>query len=80
MNTAIRNQVAKTAQGWGLSCFRYEILNIDPPEDIKLSMQYQAEAERLKRRDILISEGKKQADINIAEGLKVREIRIFIYN
>jgi regulator of protease activity HflC (stomatin/prohibitin superfamily) len=31
-------------------------------------MQYQAEAERLKRRDILISEGKKQADINIAEG------------
>jgi regulator of protease activity HflC (stomatin/prohibitin superfamily) len=63
--------VAKTAGGWGLSCFRYEILSIEPPDEIKISMQYEAEAERNKRRDILISEGKKQADINISEGAKV---------
>jgi len=44
---------------WGLICHRYEILTIDPPNEIKLSMQYEAEAERIKRRDILISEGKK---------------------
>jgi regulator of protease activity HflC (stomatin/prohibitin superfamily) len=37
---------------------RYEILSIDPPKEIKLSMQYEAEAERLKRREVLISEGK----------------------
>ncbi len=72
LNTAIKNQVAKTAGGWGLSCFRYEILSIEPPDEIKISMQYEAEAERNKRRDILISEGKKQADINISEGAKVK--------
>ena len=36
---------------------RYEILQIDPPQEIKISMQLEAEAERLKRRDIVISEG-----------------------
>ena len=46
------------AEGWGIECMRCEILSIDPPEEIKKSMQYQAEAERLKRRDILTSEGK----------------------
>ncbi len=51
--------MAKTAGGWGLTCFRYEILSIEPPDEIKISMQYEAEAERNKRRDILISEGKK---------------------
>jgi len=50
--------VNKACSEWGLNCLRYEILNIDPPIEIKQSMQYEAEAERLKRREILISEGK----------------------
>lgn len=35
-------------------------------------MQYEAEAERIKRKDILISEGKRQAEINRAEGKKAQ--------
>jgi len=29
----------KTAEGWGLSCLSVEILQIEPPEEIKKSMQ-----------------------------------------
>jgi regulator of protease activity HflC (stomatin/prohibitin superfamily) len=38
-------------------------LNIDPPEDIKRSMEYEVEAERTKRRDILLAEAKKIAQV-----------------
>jgi len=62
------------AADWGIECLRYEILTIDPPEEIKLSMQKQAEAERLKRRDVLISEGKQMSEINLAIGKKESQV------
>jgi regulator of protease activity HflC (stomatin/prohibitin superfamily) len=68
LNKAINYGVNSAAEIWGISCLRYEILNIDPPEDIKKSMQSEAEAERLKRKDILLSEAKKISEINIATG------------
>jgi len=68
LNKAINHGVNSAAEIWGISCLRYEILNIDPPEDIKKSMQSEAEAERLKRKDILLSEAKKISEINIATG------------
>jgi len=68
LNKAINEGVNSAAEPWGISCLRYEILNIDPPEDIKKSMQAEAEAERLKRRDILLSEAKKISEINMATG------------
>jgi len=68
LNKAINQGVNSAAEIWGISCLRYEILNIDPPEDIKKSMQSEAEAERLKRKDILLSEAKKISEINIATG------------
>lgn len=61
---------------WGIQCHRYEVLNIEPPEQIKISMQYEAEAERLKRKDILLSEGQKISKINIAEGQKISSIKV----
>ena len=68
LNKAINEGVNSAAEPWGISCLRYEILNIDPPEDIKKSMQAEAEAERLKRRDILLSEAKKISEINVSTG------------
>ena len=68
LNKAINQGVNSAAEIWGISCLRYEILNIDPPEDIKRSMQSEAEAERLKRKDILLSEAKKISEINMATG------------
>jgi regulator of protease activity HflC (stomatin/prohibitin superfamily) len=55
---------------WGIDAHRYEIKDIEPPNNIQKSMILQAEAERRKRADILASEGEKQANINLAEAEK----------
>lgn len=68
LNKAINQGVNSAAEIWGIQCMRYEILNIEPPEDIKKSMQSEAEAERLKRKDILLSEAKRISQVNIATG------------
>ena len=49
---------------------RYEIKDIKPPEQIKRSMELQAESERIKRSKILNSEGEMKSKINVAEGIK----------
>jgi regulator of protease activity HflC (stomatin/prohibitin superfamily) len=49
---------------------RYEIKDIKPPDEIRRSMELQAESERIKRSTILTSEGERQSKINIAEGVK----------
>ena len=53
---------------------RYEIKDIKPPEQIKRSMELQAESERIKRSKILSSEGEMRSKINIAEGIKQEHI------
>jgi len=46
-----------------VTCLRYEILGIDPPEDIRKAMEFEVEAERIKRQKVLISEAKKIAKV-----------------
>ncbi|KRW99384.1 hypothetical protein PPERSA_02496 [Pseudocohnilembus persalinus] len=75
LNLAINKAVNLACQEWGLHCLRYEILNIEPPNEIKVSMQFEAEAERLKRREILISEGQQISQINISTGNKISVIK-----
>lgn len=74
LNEKIREMLEESTQTWGISCDRYEILRIDPPAEVKKSMQLQAEAERTRRKDIILSEAKKLSDINRAEGIKATEI------
>ncbi|EGR31845.1 stomatin family protein, putative [Ichthyophthirius multifiliis] len=71
INLAVNN----ASNGWGIKCLRYEILQIDPPQEIKNSMQLEAEAERLKRREIVISEGQQISEINQAEGQNISYIK-----
>ena len=70
LNAKIRETVEKASEVWGIECMRYEIKDISPPEQIRRSMELQAESERIKRSKILDSEGKRQAIINIAQGDK----------
>ena len=51
-------------------CTRYEVKDIDPPQEIMRAMKAEAEAERRKRATILESEGFRQAAVNKAEGEK----------
>ncbi len=74
LNTKIKIALDRASEKWGITCMRYEIKDIRPPEEIKRSMELQSEYERLKRSAILKSEGEMQSEINIAEGEKLSQI------
>lgn len=74
LNTHIKIALNEASVKWGIECMRYEIKDIKPPEQIKRSMELQAESERIKRSKILNSEGDRQSKINIAEGFKQSKI------
>ena len=54
---------------------RYEIRNINPPQDVINAMEKQMRAEREKRAVVLSSEGQRDAAINEAEGEKQQVIK-----
>lgn len=70
LNANIKTALNEASVKWGIECMRYEIKDIKPPEEIKRSMELQAESERIKRSKILNSEGERDSKINIAEGIK----------
>mmetsp|Transcript_31773 Transcript_31773/g.22989 ORF Transcript_31773/g.22989 Transcript_31773/m.22989 type:complete len:127 (+) Transcript_31773:419-799(+) len=74
LNRNIVNAIELEAREWGISALRYEIKDIEPPNNIQKSMILQAEAERKKRASILASEGDKLAAINIAEAEKLAQV------
>jgi regulator of protease activity HflC (stomatin/prohibitin superfamily) len=74
LNKRIVDQLAKDIEEWGIKAIRYEIRDIEPPNNIQKSMILQAEAERSKRAAVLASEGSKISEINIAEAKKQAEI------
>lgn len=74
LNANISEVINQASTGWGITCLRYEIKDINIPTDIKKSMELQMTAERQKRAKILESEGTRQSEINISEGKKRAEI------
>ena len=74
LNSSIKFNLNKASEKWGIDCMRYEIKDIKPPDQIKRSMELQAESERSKRSAILKSEGESRTKINAAEGNKRESI------
>ena len=70
LNTNIVGAINGAAMPWGIQVMRYEIKDIIPPPSIMEAMEAQMKAERVKRAQILESEGDRQAAINRAEGEK----------
>ena len=68
LNQATAASIESTISNWGIHCERYEVLKIEPPSEIRKSMQLEAEAERLKRRDIILSQASRESEVNIADG------------
>jgi regulator of protease activity HflC (stomatin/prohibitin superfamily) len=75
INLAVVSEVDKASEAWGVKVLRYEIKNINPPQDILSAMEKQMRAEREKRSVILTSEGVRDAAVNTAEGEKQRSIK-----
>ncbi|WP_415224944.1 SPFH domain-containing protein [Psychromonas sp.] len=70
LNTNIVAAINEASGPWGIQVLRYEIKDIVPPQTIMEAMEAQMKAERVKRAQILESEGDRQAAINVAEGQK----------
>ena len=68
MNEAIVQELDKASDPWGVKVMRYEIKDIEPSQDIVLTMEQQMEAEREKRAEITKSSGERDARINTSEG------------
>lgn len=75
INLAVVSEVDKASESWGVKVLRYEIRNINPPEDILAAMEKQMRAEREKRSVVLTSEGVRDAAVNTAEGEKQKSIK-----
>src|SRR6266540_1491944 len=70
INTQLRAALDSATQQWGVKVVRVELKNIDPPEEIKLTMEKQMTAERARRAVVTTAEGEKASAILRAEGLQ----------
>ena len=75
INVRVVDELDEASSPWGVKVLRYEIKNINPPEDVLTAMEKQMRAEREKRATVLNSEGERDAVINEAEGEKQRVIK-----
>ncbi|MDH5427558.1 MAG: paraslipin [Nitrospirota bacterium] len=75
INISVVNELDKASAPWGVKVMRYEIKNINPPQDVVNAMEKQMRAEREKRAVVLTSEGQRDAAINEAEGKKQQVIK-----
>ena len=75
INSNVVSELDKASDPWGVKVLRYEIKNINPPQDVLHAMEKQMRAEREKRAVILTSEGERDAKINEAEGEKQQVIK-----
>ena len=75
INLSVVNELDKASNPWGIKVLRYEIKNINPPEDVVAAMEKQMRAEREKRAVILTSEGDRESIINSAEGHKQKIVK-----
>src|SRR2546423_3341664 len=70
INGKLRLILDEATDKWGVKVTRVDVKNIDPPEDVRVTMQKQMTAERNRRALVLQAEGDRQAAITRAEGEK----------
>jgi regulator of protease activity HflC (stomatin/prohibitin superfamily) len=70
INTQLRMTLDASTQQWGVKIVRVELKNINPPQEIKLTMEKQMTAERQRRAVVTTAEGEKASAILRAEGEK----------
>src|SRR5256885_5606130 len=70
INSKLRIILDEATDKWGVKVTRVDVKNIDPPEDVRVTMEKQMTAERNRRALVLQAEGERQAAITRAEGEK----------
>lgn len=70
INHKLRGILDDATHKWGVKVTRVELRNINPPEDVRITMEKQMTAERNRRALVLQADGERQAAITRAEGEK----------
>src|ERR687890_631830 len=70
INSKLRMILDEATDKWGVKVTRVDVKNINPPEDVRVTMEKQMTAERTRRALVLQAEGDKQAAITRAEAEK----------
>src|SRR6266705_5825119 len=70
INSKLRLILDEATDKWGTKVTRVDVKNINPPEDVRVTMEKQMTAERNRRALVLQAEGERQAAILRAEGEK----------
>jgi len=70
VNSKLRIILDEATDKWGVKVTRVDVKNINPPEDVRITMEKQMTAERNRRALVLQAEGDRQAAITRAEGEK----------
>ncbi len=68
INGRLQITLDEATNSWGIKVVRVEVKNIQPPREVKESMEKQMRAEREKRAAILTAEGDKASRILMVEG------------
>ncbi|MCX6250533.1 MAG: SPFH/Band 7/PHB domain protein [Bacteroidetes bacterium] len=76
INSKLRAILDDATNKWGVKVNRVELQYINPPQDIRESMEKQMRAERERRAKILETEGLKQSEILEAEGQANARIKV----
>src|SRR5216110_901342 len=70
INSKLRIILDEATDKWGVKVTRVDVKNINPPEDVRVTMEKQMTAERVRRALVIQAEGDRQAAITRAEGEK----------
>src|SRR5437870_7648715 len=70
INAKLRLILDEATDKWGVKVTRVDVKNINPPDDVRITMEKQMTAERTRRALVLQAEGDRQAAITRAEGEK----------
>lgn len=74
INSKLRLILDDATNKWGVKINRVELQDINPPEEIRQTMEKQMRAERERRATILEAEGHKRAMVLEAEGMRDAEV------
>merc|ERR1719504_427135 len=68
LNSGIAKALDEASQPWGIRVYRYEIADIHVDKSTREAMERQSNAERLRRAEVLESQGYREKLINQSEG------------
>lgn len=76
LNDRIKIILNESAKEWGIECLNYEIIKIEPPLTIRQSLLEVASAERIRRKEVILSEAEREFQERVSSAKRDAEILV----